>query len=185
MSVPDMFKTVVITKPSFFAGEAHAITRLLDRGDIDMLHLRKPGATWSDMERLISEIPHEWRNRLVVHDHPLLAERYGLYGIHLNSRFPTPPQGRRGSVSRSCHSLEELAEWKPLCDYVSLSPIFDSISKRGYTSAFTAGEIAQAVSEGIIDSKVYALGGVTFDRLEEVKDMGFGGAMILGDAWRE
>lgn len=180
-----MFKTIVITKPLFFAGEADAIARLLDRGDIDMLHLRKPGATKNDMERLISEIPQEWHSRLVIHDHPLLAERYGLYGIHLNSRFPTPPQGWRGSVSRSCHSLKELTEWKPLCNYVSLSPIFDSISKRGYTSAFTAKEIAQAVSEGIIDSKVYALGGVTFDRLAEVKDMGFGGAMILGDAWRE
>lgn len=180
-----MFKTIVITLPSFFDGEADAIARILDRGDIDVLHLRKPGATLGDMERLISGIPYEWRNRLVLHDHPLLAERYGLYGIHLNSRFPTTPQGWRGSVSRSCHSLEELTEWKQRCDYVSLSPIFDSISKCGYKSSFTAGEIAQAVSEGIIDGKVYALGGVTFDRLAEIKDMGFGGAMILGDAWKE
>lgn len=184
MPVQKMFKTIVITKPSFFVDEAKAIVGLLDRVDIDMLHLRKPGAAKDDVERLIREIPREWHNRLVVHEHFSLAERYGLYGIHLNSRFPTPPYNWRGSVSRSCHSFEEVAEWKSRCDYVSLSPVFDSISKRGYVSAFTAGEIAQAVDDGMIDDKVYALGGMTFSRLAEVKDMGFGGAMILGDAWK-
>jgi thiamine-phosphate pyrophosphorylase len=29
-----------------------------------------------------------------------------------------------------------------------------------------------------------ALGGVTFSKIEKVKQMGFGGAMILGDAWK-
>ena len=32
--------------------------------------------------------------------------------------------------------------------------------------------------------RVMALGGVTFARVDEVLQMGFGGAMILGDAWR-
>jgi thiamine-phosphate pyrophosphorylase len=67
---------------------------------------------------------------------------------------------------------------------VSLSPIYDSISKQGYRAAFTREELLKAAQDGIIDNKVYALGGVTFSRLEEVKALGFGGAMILGDAWR-
>ena len=75
-------------------------------------------------------------------------------------------------------------EWKERCDYVSLSPIFDSISKQGYMSAFTDNDIADASRKGIIDGKVYALGGVTYKRIETVKFMGFGGAMILGDAWK-
>ena len=76
-------------------------------------------------------------------------------------------------------------QWKEHCQYVSLSPIFNSVSKPGYYSAFTLEEIAQAVRNGIIDSRVYALGGVTFARLADVRAMGFGGAMILGDAWKE
>ena len=40
------------------------------------------------------------------------------------------------------------------------------------------------MAEGIIDNKVLALGGVTFDKVEEVLNLGFGGAMILGDAWK-
>jgi len=29
-----------------------------------------------------------------------------------------------------------------------------------------------------------ALGGVTFDKINDVLKMGFGGGMILGDAWK-
>ena len=72
----------------------------------------------------------------------------------------------------------------PIFTYLSLSPIFDSISKQGYHSAFTAEDIAKAYEEGIIDHRVMALGGITFDKLQLVKQMGFGGAMILGDAWK-
>ena len=69
-------------------------------------------------------------------------------------------------------------------DYMSLSPIFDSISKSGYRAAFTRDELIEAHRQGIINERVLALGGVTFDRIDEVLEMGFGGAMILGDAWR-
>ena len=87
-------------------------------------------------------------------------------------------------MSRSCHSLGEIAACKEEnIDYMSLSPVFDSISKKGYRSAFTRDELLEAHRLGIIDERVLALGGVTFDRINEVLEMGFGGAMILGDAW--
>ncbi len=84
---------------------------------------------------------------------------------------------------RSCHTLAEVVERKREMDFVSLSPIFDSISKPGYRSRFTPEELREAHRQGIIDSQVYALGGVTFAKIEQVKSLGFGGAMILGDAW--
>lgn len=175
--------TIVITLPYFFDGEAEQITQLL-HSSIDLIHLRKPHSTAEEMERLIRQIPSEYYNRLVLHDHHQLAMKYHLHGIHLNSRNPQPPTGWTGSVSRSCHSLDEVEEWKDKCDYISLSPIFDSISKKGYHAAFSSDVLAQAKEEGTIDSKVLALGGVTFDRMDEVLRMGFGGGMILGDAWK-
>ncbi len=147
------------------------------------MHIRKPGATIEEMEALLKAIPKELHHRLVLHDHHILARRYDLHGIHLNSRNPLPLEDRSGSVSRSCHSLEEIRGWKDSCDYLSLSPIYDSISKTGYKAAFRKEDLVKAVQDGIIDQKVYALGGITFKRLEEVSKMGFGGAMILGDAW--
>lgn len=179
-----MFTTIIITKPAFFNGEAARIAAFLRQGTAGLVHIRKPGATADEVERLIREIPEEYHCRLVLHDHFQLAARYGLYGVHLNSRNPAPPQGWTGSVSRSCHTLEEVKEWKERCRYMSLSPIYDSISKQGYRAAFTAADIREAARQGIINNKVYALGGITFARLPEVKAQGFGGAMILGDAWR-
>ncbi len=176
--------TIVITLPDFFDGEAGQIVRLL-RCSIDLVHIRKPRATREQLEKLIMEIPQEYHDRLVLHDHHGLAMKYRLHGIHLNSRNPEPPHGWTGSVSRSCHSLQEVREWKGKCDYVSLSPVFDSISKQGYRAAFSCEELLAAKEEGIIDRRVMALGGVTFNRIDEVLRMGFGGGMILGDAWNK
>ena len=191
---------IVITKPEFFEGEAEQIVQLLDSGRADLVHIRKPLVSLADsargleltelaglerLERLIQALPARLYGRLVLHDGHQLAIKYGLRGVHLNSRHPQPPEGFKGAVSISCHSLKELAECrKQPYAYMSLSPIFDSISKRGYRSAFSADDIAAARSQGLIDERVMALGGITFDRISEVTKMGFGGAMILGDAWK-
>ena len=178
-----MFTTIVITRPTFSCDEAEQAARLLRHGDVGLLHIRKPHSSEEETEELVRQLAEEWHDRLVLHDHFHLAQRYALHGVHLNSRNPQPPEGWHGSVSRSCHSLEEVKAFKERYDYVSLSPIFDSVSKQGYHSAFSRDVIAEAVADGIIDSKVYALGGVRFSMLDTVKEMGFGGAMILGDAW--
>ena len=161
---------IVLTRPDFFEGEVERITDMLTSGRADLI---------------LFSIPTELYSRLVLHDHHSLAIKYGLRGVHLNSRNPEPPAGWSGAVSISCHTLSELSECrrKPYA-YMSLSPIFDSISKRGYRSAFSADDIAAARSQGLIDERVMALGGITFDKITEIKEMGFGGAMILGDAWK-
>ena len=175
--------TIVITLPYFFDGEAEQIVQLL-HSSVDLIHIRKPESKAEELERLIMSIPSEYYPRLVLHDHHELAMKYHLHGVHLNGRNPQPPVGWEGSVSKSCHSLEEVKEWKEKCDYVSLSPIFDSISKQGYHAAFSSAEIEEASRQGIIDKKVLALGGVTFNKIDDVLRMGFGGGMILGDAWK-
>ncbi len=85
--------------------------------------------------------------------------------------------------SYSCHSLEEVVHYKKCCDYVFLSPVFNSISKRGYRSAFTDEEFVLAAQCGVIDSKVFALGGVSDSSLCYLAQRGFGGAVVLGDVW--
>ena len=170
---------ITITRPDFFPGESVFISRLLASG-VDIVHLRKPGATAADCARLLDELPADDRRRIVVHDFFELVGPYDLRGIHLNARRNTVPDGYKGHVSRSCHSLEEVKLYKAACDYVFLSPIFNSISKQGYASAFTDETLKQASSEGIIDRKVVALGGVTPDKISYLRRLGFGGAAMLG-----
>ena len=176
---------VVITQPFFFEGEAAAIADYLESGRADRVHLRKPGAGAAELERLLRQLPAACLGRMVMHEHFELAGKYGLCGIHLNRRCPEAPPSWTKGVSVSCHSLEELAlRRREAFDYLSLSPVFDSISKPGYQAAFSAEVLEDARRQGLIDSRVLALGGVTFDRVPEVLAMGFGGAMILGDAWK-
>ena len=68
-------------------------------------------------------------------------------------------------------------------NYVFLSPIFDSISKSDYKAAFEMSVLEDASARGIIDKKVMALGGVTAENMKTIKELGFGGAVVLGDLW--
>ena len=175
-------KLIVITTPHFFEGEAEAITSLFDAG-LEILHLRKPGASAEEVEHLLRQLPAEYRPRIVTHEHFHLVALYGLKGIHLNRRNPDIPIGYSGHVSCSCHSLEEVVQRKPACHYVFLSPIYDSISKEGYSSAFSHEVLLEAQRTGIIDSQVIALGGIKREYLPEIESLGFGGAALLGDVW--
>lgn len=173
---------IVITEPQFIHNEAAIIARLL-RWGADLVHIRKPEAAAKDVESLIKAIPTELHNRLVLHDCFELSAYFALHGLHLNRRNSALPDGFQGSVSRSCHTLEEVERHKPMCDYVFLSPIFNSISKQGYASTFAPQTLLEAKEQGIIDEKVFALGGITADKIEETKRYGFGGAALLGDVW--
>lgn len=175
-------KLIVITAPQFFEGEVAAIVSLF-RAGLETMHLRKPKASIEETENLLRQLPAEYMQRIVTHDHFQLASAFGLKGIHLNGRNPHVPAGYTGHISCSCHSLHEVVKRKPACDYVFLSPIYDSISKEGYSPVYSCKELQEACRAGIIDSKVMALGGISREHLPEIASLGFGGAALLGDIW--
>lgn len=177
-------KLIVITTPNFFPGEAESITALFHAG-LDTLHLRKPQASQQELEHLLEQLPQAYYPHIVLHEHFSLATRLNMRGIHLNARNPQPPQHFQGHISRSCHSLDEVAAYKHQCNYVFLSPVYNSISKQGYHAAYTAAALQEACQTGIIDQKVIALGGISLDNLTEVHTYGFGGAAFLGDVWQQ
>lgn len=175
-------KLILVTTPDFFAGEAETLTGLFHAG-LETLHMRKPGASAQEMEQLLGQLPMEYLPRIVTHEHFQLVQAYGLKGIHLNGRNPHIPVWHTGHVSCSCHSLAEVAASKDACHYVFLSPIYDSISKEGYASAYTGETLYKAQQDGLIDSKVMALGGISLEHLPEIASLGFGGVAVLGDVW--
>ncbi len=175
-------KLILMTTPFFFVEEHQILNALFDEG-LEILHLRKPDTEPVYSERLLTLISESYRKRIVVHDHFYLKNEYGLKGIHLNHRNPELPPKYKGHISCSCHTVDEVMAHKKKCDYVFLSPIFDSISKEQYASHFTTANLRQLAQSGVIDRKVMALGGVQLDNIQKVKDLGFGGAVILGDIW--
>lgn len=178
-------KLIVVTQPFFFAEEAARIEALF-RAGLELLHLRKPASSAEECGALLEQLPQFCRGRIVTHDHFGLVARFGLRGVHLNGRNPLPPPGFAGQRSASCHSLEELAGRKREgFDYLFLSPVFDSLSKRGYRAAFPPEALAAAREAGMLDGqRVVALGGIRPELLEQVAAWGFGGAAVLGYVWQ-
>ncbi len=174
---------VVITSEKFLPGEAEILNNLF-ANRLMRLHLRKPGAGEAELRELIAGIGRAYYDRIVLHDHFSLVGEFGLAGVHLNGRNPEPPAFPVAHVSRSCHSIAEVAESAGRYGYVFLSPIFDSISKSGYGHAFTTAELLAAREDGIINERVYALGGIGADNINDAGRMGFGGVAILGALWQ-
>lgn len=159
------------------------ICHALDCG-IDRIHLRKPRASAAELQDLVLQIPQRLHARLSLHSHHQLVERFPDLRIHLNARNPLPPAGLLTPFSRSCHSFEELAA-APRAEYSFLSPIFNSISKSGYSSAFPADALERASRSGIINSSVTALGGIVPEYIPRLIELGFGGAAMLGYLWAD
>ncbi len=159
--------------------EARHIHELLEKG-FDIVHLRKPDADVEQCRSLLRELSDEDRRKIIIHDYHELINEFELKGLHFNKNVSLVPDDYKGFKTRSCHSLEEVIKYKNDYDYVFLSPIFDSISKVGYKSAFTEEMLKEANREKIIDEKVVALGGVTFDKIPYLKELNFGGAAMMG-----
>ena len=172
-------KLIAITKPYCENDEAAFIRRLFESG-FDIVHLRKPEADINYCRALLEQLTEEERTKIIVHDYHILYEEFSLKGIHINKNVTALPEGYQGFKTRSCHPSAEVEMYKNHFDYVFLSPIFDSISKAGYKSAFTEEMLKEASDKGIIDEKVVALGGVTFDKIPYLKELNFGGAAMMG-----
>ncbi|MCC8119176.1 MAG: thiamine phosphate synthase [Bacteroidales bacterium] len=181
----DDFKIVAITPPHQRADEALRIWHMLESGAVDMVHLRHPDASYREMSNLIEAIPQKWHSRLRLHGHFVLLNEFNLAGPHLNRRCPEwnlPVVKGKGAwhptVSKSCHKAEELREASQF-EYVTLSPIYPSISKPGYRGNFNIEKLADELA----GRRVIALGGVTPDKFHELRKAGFAGAALLGYIW--
>lgn len=172
-------KIIAITSPKVTDADEYIIKGLVNRG-IDIVHFRKPDSGIEECRSLLLKLTSGERRKIVVHDYPELYEEFSLLGIHVNKNVTSLPEGYSGLKTRSCHSFEEVEMYKDDYDYLFLSPIFNSISKQGYMSSFSDAELLQASKEGVIDEKVIALGGVTFDKIPYLKELNFGGVAMIG-----
>lgn len=179
---PTEWISAVYTTPDAFplgvVEEARRLKHIVNCGAADVIHLRKPQASLQYTTELLDALYGDVRSRVMIHDHFELLQRYNLRGVHLNSRNPIAPIQAK-HISNSFHTLEEFT-LGTTSDYYTLSPIFDSISKSGYKSAFSLSELKGKLPEG----KVVALGGVIPRELFRLHRIGFAGSAILGWMWQ-
>ncbi len=153
---------IVISNPTPITCEHQILHQLFDEG-LDVFHIYKPSFSEEQTEDFIRQIPSEYHNRIVLHS------RYFKF-----------------------HSLTEVQECKENYNYAFLSPIFDSISKKGYKSKFDLKEVKVFLQRHNNCSYLrkngkrllIALGGIDEDKIDTVNDLGFSGIALLGAIWQ-
>ena len=175
-------KLVIMTKSTFFVEEDKILSSLFDEG-LDNLHLFKPGSSPMYSERLLTLLPEDYYRKITVHDHYYLKQEYDLAGIHIDDPSAPVPDGYKGKYSRTCTDLAQLKDMKKKSQYVFLKNIFDCIEFKEEKSSFTLNQLELAAKEGLIDKKVYAMGGMSLENIKVAKALGFGGVVICGDLW--
>ncbi len=170
------FKIVVFTSPQSVVNEVAKLTSLLD-GCADYIHVRKPNWDICQVRALINAIPQSFHSQLRLHDHFELLNEFNLAGVQLNSRCNSSPDVAI-SITKSVHSIDELSDCSNF-EYVTLSPVYDSISKAGYNAGFDF----EMLKPHLKNRNVVALGGVTPEKFKELHDAGFVGAALLGYLW--
>lgn len=183
---------IVISSPRKTDGEIANTIRMFDAG-LQRFHLRKPGTSKKYIKEFIEGVPKKYHSRIVIHSNHSFAKKYNLGGIHISRKHRKSPFKLRFKIARlrlfrpkliitrSCHKLGDILDEKISYNYVLLSPVFDNISM----SQLSAGFSHRGLTSGLESSKqnVFAMGGIDPNKLQDIADLGFKGAAVLGYIW--
>ena len=70
-------KLIIMTKSTFFVEEDKILATLFEAG-MDSLHLYKPNSEPIYSERLLTLLPEDFYDKIIVHDHFYLKEEFQL-----------------------------------------------------------------------------------------------------------
>jgi len=184
---------VVISSARDEPAEIKEVVKMFDLG-LEHFHIRKPKYSRRQLMEYIERFPDAYRKRLVLHSYHGLADKYKLGGIHLSRSHR-----RRGKyyqfrlwlkmkfnkdliVTRSFHKLTGVTADKRVYTYGFLSPVFDSISQSSLSAGFSKRALLILIPQA--NQPIYAMGGVTIDKLSSLKENGFQGAVLHGALWQ-
>jgi hydroxymethylpyrimidine kinase/phosphomethylpyrimidine kinase len=184
-------KLIILSPPTLVPNEHQVVVDLLEAG-LERFHLRKPGFSDLDYATYLASIPMKFWSRIVLHGHHELAVQLGLGGIHWTEQskkgkskiqLQQLAQDYRAEglhISAAIHDLKDLNMVGDICDYVLISPVFDSISKPDYSANSELGiqNWSRKISADLI-----ALGGISTTTARQAIAKGFDGVAALGFIW--
>ncbi|TXD52607.1 MULTISPECIES: thiamine phosphate synthase [unclassified Polaribacter] len=165
--------------------EIEILTQLFQQG-LSYYHLRKPAKNLEEHCAYLDQIAPKYHDRIMLHHCHELLEEYNLKGLHFTEQkrrewlskdrqsfFDLQKKGK--TISSSFHEIKEVLECTINFNYHFLSPIFSSISKKGYQGRyFNAHQI---------DKRIIGMGGIHAANVEEAIQLGFNGIGVLGGVW--
>lgn len=168
---------IVITNPTAVRNEISIIRSLFENG-LELLHIRKPDYSETEMVSFLTAIGSDYRNQLVFHSHHHLANSFGINRLH----NPKDIKETANTISStSTHSIIEFNTLEENYSYAFLSPVYPSISKQGYTSTENHFEAIKERSN--FNTKLVALGGISAENIAETLKKGFDDVALLGTIW--
>ncbi|MDT0676197.1 thiamine phosphate synthase [Autumnicola musiva] len=175
---------ILFTSEENIAAEREQLTRFFESG-LPLLHVRKPGMAEEDMKLWLSNFEEKYLQKMILHEHHHLADVFSVKGIHLKENFRREQEDLSASanrfqlkgftVSSSFHDQENLENEASAFDYVFLSPVFTSVSKKRYAG--------KKFNVGNLPHQIIALGGIKADKIMRAKEMGYAGVAVLGAVW--
>ncbi|MCG8802773.1 thiamine phosphate synthase [Tenacibaculum finnmarkense] len=176
---------VLISPEKDVANEMQILHQLFEAG-LECYHLRKPSKDYQEHIVYLNQIPEKYHNKIVTHYFHELVNEYSLKGIHFQeqkrrdalengSRYFIGLQMIGKTMSSSFHEPEELATCDIEFDYHLLSPVFSSISKKGYQG--------RGFDVNHIDKTIIGMGGITSETISKTLALGFQGIGVLGGVW--
>ena len=182
-----MLQHRVYTWPEFLPREGEWINALFEKG-LPCLHVRKPQSSWQEGQALLRQIEPVYHARIILHQHWDLGADFGVGGGHWTEaqRANHPDfeqtvlaqQAQGWQVGTAIHHPQQLASLPSCLDYVTVSPIFESISKPNYKASYTWED------HGKHPYTLVALGGITPSNLAAVQARGFKAVALLGAIWQ-
>ena len=179
---------IVITNPIHNTNEIDTIHTLLENG-LELLHIRKPDFSETEMKTFVSKIKKAFKHRLVLHSQHQLASEFGIYRIHFTekTRIETPAKRfenwkKNGyTLSTSIHQMSDFERLSSVFDYAFFGPVFNSISKPNYVSNLDfKKELEQRENN---TTALIALGGITAQNIKTASAFGFDDVALLGTIW--
>lgn len=185
---------IVITNPITVVNEIDTIHSLFESG-LELLHIRKPDFSASEMRSFLSEIKLDFREQLVLHNHHHLASAFGINRIHFSesqrkktltlfgkSSFETY-KTKGFHLSTSVHNMDDFNALDNVFEYAFLGPIFPSISKEDYSSKTDWFKVIKNRTN--YATKLIALGGIESKNAEQTLQNGFDKVALLGTIWNQ
>ncbi len=178
---------VISNEPACAAVFLEGLDRCLARGE-RLVQLRAKKMAPVELGRLVEAAARrceETGARLVVNAAPEQARDWGAHGVHLTSerlmQLEARPLSSDCLVAASCHDARELAHAQSVgVDFVVLSPLRSTASHPG-TAALGWKRFAALSAQ--VNLPVYALGGVTPNDLDAVRDASGFGVAGIGAFW--
>ncbi len=121
---------------------------------------------------------------LIVNDRVDLMMALNLDGVHLRSNsLPAQPvrelAGSRRLIGVSTHSAEDVQRANQQgADYVVFGPIFDTPSKRAFGHPLGLALLTEVCRRSSVP--VFAIGGITCERVGDVRRAGAHGVAVIG-----